>query len=63
MTRKDFNEIRGIMVEMKSNGKIKVFVATPIAMEWDLEGVTVEQPCTQAPISSYVVVTQVQPVR
>ena len=31
MTRKEFNEIKGIALEMKANGKTKVLVAIPIA--------------------------------
>ena len=51
MTRQEFNEINGIMLEMKSNGQIKVLEPNPIVVVGPLEGVTMAQPYAQVPIA------------
>ena len=59
MTRKEFDEIKNIGLEMKANGQTEVLASTPIIFAGPSEGVTVVQTCAQAPIAPYVVVVPV----
>lgn len=51
MTQKEFDEIKGIALEMKDSGKIELLVATLIVVIGPLEGVIVAQPCVKAPVT------------
>ena len=44
MTREEFNEIKGIALEMKANGKVEVLETTPIVVIGPSEGVTITHP-------------------
>ena len=61
MKSHEFNEIKGIALEMKANGKSKVLEATPIAIVVPSEGVTVERSTSKTPIVPHSTVAQVQP--
>ena len=63
MTREEFNELKGIAMEMKASGQIEVIAATPIAVATPSEGITVAQLSAQTPITPYVTIAQVQPTR
>ena len=63
MTRKEFDEIKGIALEMKASGQTEVLAATPIVVAGPLEGVKIAKPCAQNPMMPYVVVVQVKPMR
>ena len=45
MTRKKFNEVNGIAMEMKASEQSKVLAATPIVVARPSKGVTIAQPC------------------
>ena len=51
MTRKEFDEIKGIALEMKPSGQIEVLETNPIVVVGPLECVTIEQPYVHAPIA------------
>lgn len=44
MTREEFNEIKGIALEMKVNGQTKIIAAMPITFAAPSKGVTIAQP-------------------
>ena len=61
MTRKDFEEIKGLENEMKESGQIEILSPTPIAVV--VPEVVVAQVSTHTPTVPYAVVSQVQPLR
>ena len=63
MTRKEFDEIKGIEMEMKANAHTKVLEVTPIALVGPLEGVIIAQPCAQTLIAPYAAVAPMQPIK
>lgn len=63
MTQEEFNEVKWITLEMKSSRQSKVIASTPIVVVGPSKGLTIAQPCAQAPITPYAIVAQVQPVR
>ena len=56
MYRNEFDEMKGILMEMKANGQSKILNPTPIVVA-GLE-VTVAQPSAQVPNVPYVAVLQ-----
>ena len=63
MARKEFYEIKGIVLERKAIGQTKVLAKNLIVIIGPPEGVIVTQPCVQAFIAPYVVVAKVQLIR
>ena len=63
MTKEEFNEIKGIAMEMKVNRKTKVLTTTPIAIAAPSMDVTVVGSTSQIPTAPYATIVQVQPVR
>lgn len=60
MTQEEFNEVKGIALELKASGQSEVRVEIPIVVPAHSEGVTIFEPSIQVP---YEVVVQVQLVR
>ena len=60
MTRKEFNEIKGVTLEMKASEQIDMLEETSTIVLGPSEGVTIAQPCVQAPIALYAAVTPVK---
>ena len=63
MSRKEFDEVKGIAMEMKASGQTKILTPTPIVVVRPTEEVTVSQTSVQTPSMPYVVVSQQQQPR
>lgn len=57
MTQEEFNEVKGIALEIKLSGQSKVIETTPIVVAAPSKGVTIAKPSAQAP---YEIVVQVK---
>ena len=57
-SRKEFEEVKGIALEMKASGQTEILTPTPIAMAKPIVEVIVAQTSAQAPTMPYVVVSQ-----
>ena len=63
ITRKEFDEVKGIAMEMKASHQIEILTPTPIAVAGPTEEVIVAQTSAQTHTMPYVVVSQQQPPR
>ena len=61
MTRKEFDELKGVRREMKASGQTKILTPTPIAIFGP--EVTIAQPCMQALVVPYAIIAQQQPAK
>ena len=60
MTRKEFDEVKGVSFEMKASGQVDILTPTPIVVVGPTKEVIVVQTSAQAPTLLYVVVAQQQ---
>ena len=58
MTRKEFDEVKGITSEMKASSQIELLTPTPIVVAGPTEEVTVAQTSVQTPFVPYAAVVQ-----
>ena len=56
MSRKEFDEVKGIAMEMKANGQSELLTPTPIAVAGPTEEVTIYQKSAQTPTVPYAIV-------
>lgn len=63
MSRKEFEEVKGIALKMKVIGQSKQLTPTPIIVVGPTGEVIVAHTSLQAPTMPYVVVAQQQPLR
>ena len=60
MSRKEFEEVKGIALEMKASGKTEILIPIPIAMAGPTVEVTIAQPSVQEPTVPYAIFVQQQ---
>ena len=58
MSRKEFNEVKGVALEMKVSGQIDIITPTPIIVVGPIEQVTIAQSSVQAPVVPYAAIVQ-----
>ena len=63
MTQDEFNQLKGIAMEMKVRGQSELIAKTLIDVAEPSKGVTIAQPCAQTPIVPYAATMQDQPTR
>ena len=63
MKRKEFDEVKGIAMEMKASGQSELLTPTPIIVPGPTKEVIVAQTSVQAPTMPYAIVVQQQPPR
>ena len=63
MSRKEYEEVKWISLEMKASSQTELLTPTPIAMDGPTEEVIVAQKSAHAPTVPYAVVEQQQPLR
>ena len=63
MTRQEFDEVKGIALDMKDSGQTKVLSPTPIIVAEALVQVIVAQPSVQEPSIPYLAIVQQKPLK
>ena len=58
MSRKEFDEVKGIAMEMKESGQTKLLTPTPIIVVGPIEEVIVAQTSVQTPSMPYEAIVQ-----